>query len=85
MKPKTDIPQNGWWNILPKRYHKWLRLGRFDRPIGSWLLLLPSLWTIPIFLNSVSQIIQIYLGNHKLYHIQLSKIQSPHKGIKDQY
>ena len=61
MKPKTDIPQNGWWNILPKRYHKWLRLGRFDRPIGSWLLLLPSLWTIPIFLNSVSQIIEIYL------------------------
>ena len=61
MKPKTDIPQNGWWNIFPKRYHKWLRLGRFDRPIGSWLLLLPSLWTIPIFLNSVSQIIEIYL------------------------
>lgn len=61
MKPKTDIPQNGWWNIFPKSYHKWLRLGRFDRPIGSWLLLLPSLWTIPIFLNSVSQIIEIYL------------------------
>ena len=41
MKIKTDMPENGWWDKLPKTTHKWIRLGRFDRPIGSWLLLLP--------------------------------------------
>ncbi len=60
MKIKTDIPEKGWWDRLPKKYHKWIRLGRFDRPIGSWLLLLPCLWTIPIFLNSISDLLEIY-------------------------
>ena len=49
MNIKTDMPEKGWWDKLPKKYHKWIRLGRFDRPIGSWLLLLPCLWTLPIF------------------------------------
>ncbi len=60
MNIKTDMPANGWWDKLPKRYHKWIRLGRFDRPIGSWLLLLPCLWTIPIFLNSIEELLKIY-------------------------
>ena len=33
MKIKTDMPENGWWDKLPKTTHKWIRLGRFDRPI----------------------------------------------------
>ena len=60
MNIKTDMPEKGWWDKLPKRYHKWIRLGRFDRPIGSWLLLLPCLWTLPIFLNSIADVIEIY-------------------------
>ena len=60
MKIKTDMPEKGWWDKLPKKYHKWIRLGRFDRPIGSWLLLLPCLWTLPIFLNSITDILEIY-------------------------
>ena len=60
MNIKTDMPEKGWWDKLPKKYHKWIRLGRFDRPIGSWLLLLPCLWTLPIFLNSITDILEIY-------------------------
>lgn len=60
MNIKTDMPENGWWDKLPKNFHKWIRLGRFDRPIGSWLLLLPCLWTIPVFLNSFSDLLKIY-------------------------
>jgi len=49
MKSKnSDMPINGWWDILPASSHKWVRLGRFDRPIGSWLLLLPCIWTLPL-------------------------------------
>ena len=60
MNIKTDMPEKGWWDKLPKKYHKWIRLGRFDRPIGSWLLLLPCLWTLPIFLNSITDLLKIY-------------------------
>ena len=60
MKINTDMPEKGWWDKLPKKYHKWIRLGRFDRPIGSWLLLLPCLWTLPIFLNSIKDLLEIY-------------------------
>ena len=60
MKINTDMPEKGWWDKLPKKYHKWIRLGRFDRPIGSWLLLLPCLWTLPIFLNSITDLLKIY-------------------------
>ena len=60
MNIKTDMPEKGWWDKLPKKYHKWIRLGRFDRPIGSWLLLLPCLWTLPIFLNSITNLLEIY-------------------------
>ena len=60
MNINTDMPENGWWDNLPKKYHKWIRLGRFDRPIGSWLLLLPCLWTLPIFLNSIIDLLEIY-------------------------
>ena len=60
MNLQTDMPEKGWWDKLPKNFHKWIRLGRFDRPIGSWLLLLPCLWTIPVFLNSFSDLLKIY-------------------------
>ena len=39
----SDMPLNGWWDHFPKYTHKWIRLARFDRPIGTWLLLLPCL------------------------------------------
>ena len=44
----SDILENGWWSIFPKSSLKWIRLGRFDRPIGFWLLLLPGWWVLPL-------------------------------------
>lgn len=49
--PKTnnsDIIEKGWWDALPNNYIKWIRLGRFDRPVGFWLLLLPGWWVLPL-------------------------------------
>ena len=44
----SDILENGWWNILPNNFIKWIRLGRFDRPVGFWLLVLPGWWVLPM-------------------------------------
>ena len=44
----SDMPEKGWWSFLPKKTLKWIRLGRFDRPIGFWLLLLPGWWILPL-------------------------------------
>ena len=44
----SDILENGWWNILPNNFIKWIRLGRFDRPVGFWLLVLPGWWVLPL-------------------------------------
>ncbi len=42
----TDIPGTGWISRLPPRTRALVTLGRFDRPIGAWLLFLPGLWAI---------------------------------------
>ena len=47
------MPTTGWWRILPVSLHVYIYLGRFDRPIGWWLLLLPGWWVIPIGAPSV--------------------------------
>ena len=47
------MPATGWWRILPFWLHGYIYLGRFDRPIGWWLLLLPGWWVIPIGAPSI--------------------------------
>ncbi len=42
----ADAPPKNWvdhW--APESWRPFLRLGRFDRPIGMWLLLFPCLWS----------------------------------------
>lgn len=34
------------FRILPKALHPYVKLARLDRPIGTWLLLLPCWWSI---------------------------------------
>ncbi|MFV0408590.1 MAG: 4-hydroxybenzoate octaprenyltransferase [Paracoccus sp. (in: a-proteobacteria)] len=54
MKPALQIPEavrdaaNGNWvdNDAPLTWRPWLRLSRLDRPIGTWLLLLPCWWGV---------------------------------------
>ena len=42
---RSDIPQGGWIDRLaPAPLRPYLRLARLDRPIGTWLLLLPCWW-----------------------------------------
>ena len=42
----TDIRAGGWVRHLPAALVPYAILARFDRPIGSWLLFLPGLWSI---------------------------------------
>ena len=44
MQGFTDIEAQGWVARLPQGWRPYALLARFDRPIGSWLLVLPGLW-----------------------------------------
>lgn len=46
MSSYTDIAADGWVKHLPPAWRPYALLGRFDRPIGAWLLFLPGLWSI---------------------------------------
>jgi 4-hydroxybenzoate polyprenyltransferase len=50
----TDIRPGGWVRHLPKALIPYAILGRFDRPIGSWLLFLPGLWAIILAAQELS-------------------------------
>jgi len=46
---KVDIPTRSWIDIwLPPPLRPFARLARLDRPIGTWLLLLPGWWAITL-------------------------------------
>jgi 4-hydroxybenzoate polyprenyltransferase len=50
----ADAPRGNWVDRLaPPLTRPWLRLSRADRPIGTWLLLLPCWWGV--FLAAASQ------------------------------
>ena len=43
----SDIPRGNWLErYAPKATHPYARLMRLDRPIGTWLLLLPGWWAL---------------------------------------
>jgi 4-hydroxybenzoate polyprenyltransferase len=44
----TDIRAEGWVARLPVAWRPFALLGRFDRPIGAWLLVLPGFWAFCI-------------------------------------
>jgi len=44
----TDIRAGGWVRHLPPELAPYAILGRFDRPIGTWLLFLPGLWALEL-------------------------------------
>jgi len=45
----TDIAEGGLLERLtPPKWHPYFRLMRLDRPIGTWLLLLPGWWSIAL-------------------------------------
>ena len=45
----SDIAEEGWVkNLLPKPVRPYALLMRLDRPIGTWLLLLPCWWSLAL-------------------------------------
>ena len=47
--PVADAPRGNWVDSLaPKGVRPYLRLARFDRPIGAWLLLWPCWWSVAL-------------------------------------
>ena len=49
----TDIVTDGWLSRVPKSLQPYFIIARLDRPIGWWLLLLPSWWAILIHHNNL--------------------------------
>src|ERR1700739_3055412 len=43
--PVADAPATWLDTLAPRWSRPYLRLARFDRPIGSWLLLMPCWWS----------------------------------------
>ena len=46
---RSDMPRGHWIDrVVPAGARPYLRLMRIDRPIGTWLLLLPGWWAIAL-------------------------------------
>jgi len=48
MVASDAVPHNWVDSLAPVRLRPYLRLMRLDRPIGSWLLLLPCVWSLSL-------------------------------------
>jgi len=45
----SDAPAGNWVDrFAPRAWRPYLRLARFDRPIGTWLLLFPCWWSLTL-------------------------------------
>ena len=55
----TDIATDGWLSRVPKSLQPYCIIARLDRPIGWWLLLLPSWWAILIHHNNLFETLRL--------------------------
>jgi 4-hydroxybenzoate polyprenyltransferase len=46
LAPSTPLAEAPWSHRLSRRVTEYARLARLDRPVGTWLLLWPALWTL---------------------------------------
>ena len=57
----ADAPR---WNpvdsLAPESWKPWLRLGRYDRPIGSWLLMWPCWWSAALAAHAAGRTDQLF-------------------------
>jgi len=60
MTMTSDIKNSGWIKKLPPSMRPYILLGRFDRPIGIWLLLLPGWWGIALASNNLRNDLWIF-------------------------
>lgn len=52
----TDIKKESWVSSLPVSWRPYILLARLDRPIGTWLLLLPGWWSILLACGGIKHI-----------------------------
>ena len=57
----TDIAAGGWVARLPPSWRPYAVLARLDRPIGSWLLVLPGLWSILLARPAPAEAVRLIL------------------------
>lgn len=51
---QTDIVYHHWlFKIMPKCFHPFMLIARYDRPIGTWLVGLPCLWGLALAVHGV--------------------------------
>ena len=49
----SDIKKSGWlYRMLPSAIKPYFTLARFDRPIGTWLVLFPCWWSLALATNN---------------------------------
>jgi 4-hydroxybenzoate polyprenyltransferase len=63
----SDIRRSVAERLLPDRLHPYVRLARLDRPIGTWLLLLPCWWGLALALSSARGDLPSALGYALLF------------------
>jgi 4-hydroxybenzoate polyprenyltransferase len=57
-KSNSDIPQDNWIvRYTPQWTHPFIRLARYDRPIGTWLLLFPCWWSIALSIETPDHLV----------------------------
>ncbi len=65
----SDIPSHGWVSSLPRNWQPYAKLSRLDRPIGTWLLLLPCFWGLALASASQTEFTQTHLYYMALFSI----------------
>jgi 4-hydroxybenzoate polyprenyltransferase len=63
----TDIRRSTAERLLPRHLHPYVRLARLDRPIGTWLLLLPCWWGLALAVSGFGGGIWSALGYGALF------------------
>lgn len=61
MSAWTDIRAGGWVARLPPALRPYALLARLDRPIGTWLLFLPGLWSILLARPGAAEAVRLIL------------------------
>ena len=61
MTDASDIPIDHWVNhLLPAAWRPYARLMRLDRPIGTWLLLLPCWWGLALGWRGGPEVVELW-------------------------
>lgn len=49
------------YDLIPKSFHPYIRLSRLDKPTGSWVIFLPSAWSIAFAGTNIDDLVLMSL------------------------